>query len=317
MEHVDELSVQMKEVRDALSKVILGKEKEIDLILTALLSGGHLLLEDVPGTGKTTLAKALARTLGCRFGRIQFTPDLLPQDILGFHLYDQKKQEFYFRPGPIHHQILLADELNRATPRTQSSLLEAMEERQVTIEGETMRLEEPFFVIATENPVESQGTFPLPEAQLDRFLMRLSLGYPAFDEERRMLSIYRAKRPLDELAPILSGERILLARQRVEKVHVSEAVEDYLLRIIFATRANPYVEVGVSPRGSLALMKAAQAYAFIQGRTYVTPDDARHLVPHVLSHRIILSVEGELHTQVAKVLEEIVGEIPVPLEHVE
>jgi MoxR-like ATPase len=304
----------IQKTKEAIGTVIVGKDQEIDLLLTALFSNGHVLLEDVPGTGKTMLAKTLAKTLGCSFKRIQFTPDLLPSDVVGINFYNQKSGEFEFRPGPIHTQVLLADEINRATPRTQSSLLEAMEERQVTVEGETLQLPSPFFVIATQNPVESQGTFPLPEAQLDRFIIKLSLGYPQIEEERRILRSFKQSQPLEVLSPCLSAQDVIAIQQEVKHVHIQEEVETYLLKIVEQTRSNEQIEVGISPRGTLALMRASQAYAYVQGRDYVTPDDIQRLIIPVFAHRIILKLEAQLRISAEDVLHEILDTVPVPLE---
>lgn len=303
-----------QKTREAIGTVIVGKDQEIDLLLTALFSNGHVLLEDVPGTGKTMLAKTMAKTLGCSFKRIQFTPDLLPSDVIGINFFNQKTGDFEFRPGPIHTQVLLADEINRATPRTQSSLLEAMEERQVTVEGETLLLPSPFFVIATQNPVESQGTFPLPEAQLDRFIIKLSLGYPQLEEERRILRSFKQSQPLEALSPCLSAHEVIAIQQEVKQVHIQEEVETYLLKIVEYTRSNEQIEVGISPRGTLALMRASQAYAYVQGRDYVTPDDIQRLIIPVFAHRIILKLEAQLRISAEDVLHEILDTVPVPLE---
>lgn len=306
----------IQSTRENISRVIVGKDREIDLLLTALFSNGHILLEDVPGTGKTMMARSLSKALGCTFKRIQFTPDLLPSDVVGIQFYNQKTGDFEFRPGPIHTQVLLADEINRATPRTQSSLLEAMEERQVTVEGDTKALPAPFFVIATQNPVESQGTFPLPEAQMDRFIMKLSIGYPKLEEERNILRKFKEGRPLEEVDTVLAAEDIIGIQKEVRSVHINEDVETYLLQIVEKTRTNDQIEVGVSPRGTIALMRAVQAYAYINGKSFVTPDDIRELVPYVFAHRIILTIEASLKHSEAEILNQILDTVTVPLERV-
>lgn len=307
----------VKDTKENIRKVIVGKEKEIDLLLTALFSNGHVLIEDVPGTGKTMLARTLSKALGCQFTRIQFTPDLLPSDVVGIQYFNQKTGEFEYRQGPIHTQVLLADEINRATPRTQSSLLEAMEERQVTVEGQTMKLPAPFFVIATQNPVESQGTFPLPEAQMDRFIMKLSMGYPKMEEERSIIRNFRTASPMEEVENVLNAEDILAIQQEVRNVHLNEDVETYLLQIVDATRNNEKIEVGVSPRGTLAFMRAAQAFAYINNRNFVTPDDIREVAPYVLAHRIILTIEATLKYSEDEIIKNILAEMVVPLESVQ
>jgi MoxR-like ATPase len=287
------------------------------LLLVALFCQGHVLLEDVPGIGKTTLAKTLARSLGCAFQRIQFTPDLLPSDITGVSIFNQKTSEFEYRPGPIMAQIVLTDEINRAGPRTQSALLEAMQERQVTVDGATRPLPHPFLVLATQNPIELEGTFPLPEAQLDRFLMRINLGYPNYEEERQILRRFRANDPLTLIEPVVTAEEIHYASQMCRLVYVHPVLEDYLLDIVAATRAAETIRLGVSPRGSLALYHTSQALAAIRGRDYVIPDDLKQLLIPVLAHRLVLSSEARLRGRTAtEVLNELVEQIVVPVEEV-
>jgi MoxR-like ATPase len=285
-----------------------------ELLLVALLTGGHILLEDVPGIGKTTLAKAMARSLDCSFSRIQFTPDLLPSDVTGINYYNQKHQEFEFRPGPVLSQMLLADEINRATPRTQSSLLEAMQERQITVDGETYLLPRPFLVVATQNPIELEGTFPLPEAQVDRFLMQLDLGYPNETEEEEILLRYQRDDPMVELQPVASADDVLELQHQAEEIHVSADVRHYILQVVRATREHEAVDLGVSPRGSLALFKASQALAALRGRTYVIPSDVQHLCPPVLTHRVHISPQIRLRGRTPEqVVTEITDAVPVPV----
>lgn len=303
-----------RHIKRNISSVLVGKEQMVDLIMIALINKGHILLEDVPGTGKTLLAKSVAKSMSGQFKRIQFTADVLPSDITGIQFFNPKLQDFQLRIGPVMTNILLADEINRATPRAQSSLLEIMEERQVTIEGETTKLPSPFIVIATQNPIESQGTFPLPEAQLDRFFMQIQTGYPTFEEEKRMISIYRKQEPLDQLEPVLTMQDLLQMQEMVKEVELSEEVEDYLLSIISATRASTYAEAGVSPRGTLAFMRAAQGHAFINGRMFVTPDDIKTMAPYILAHRLILSLEGSLRKTKHQVIGEILKSVDVPVE---
>lgn len=302
-------------IRGNIERVIVGKSEVIDLALVALLADGHLLIEDVPGIGKTMLAKALARSLGCAFRRLQCTPDLLPADVTGIHYFNQKTQEFEFRPGPVFTNILLADEINRATPRTQAALLECMEERQVTLETGTVPLSRPFMVIATQNPVELQGTFPLPEAQLDRFLMQLPIGYPGANEEAAILQRFRTANPLDDLEPVAVADELLQMQRAVREIHVSQAVEGYIVEITRATRSHPEIELGASPRASLGLHRAAQALAAIRHRTFVLPDDVKPLVPYVLSHRLITTSQARLRERGAReIAQEIVKSVPVPVE---
>ena len=302
-------------IRTNVARVIVGKENVVDLLVTALFCEGHVLLEDVPGSGKTTLARTLARSLGCTFQRIQFTPDLLPSDISGVSIFNQKSNQFEYRPGPIMAQVVLADEINRAGPRTQSALLEAMEERQVTVDGETRPLPYPFLVLATQNPVELEGTFPLPEAQVDRFLMRLRMGYPELEEERLILRRFRTTNPLTSIEPVASTEEIRTANQACREVFVHPVLEEYLLNIVRASRNHPSIALGISPRGSLALYRTSQALAAIRNRTYVVPDDIKQLAPPVLAHRIIPSVETCLHERpVEDVLKELLEKAVVPVE---
>lgn len=295
-----------------IEKVIVGKREIATLLLTALLADGHVLLEDVPGTGKTKLAKSLAKSLDADFNRIQFTPDLLPGDITGISIYDQKEKEFVLRKGPAFTNILLADEINRATSRTQSGLLECMEERQITIDGESYPAGEPFFVIATQNPVETLGTFPLPEAQIDRFMMKLSMGLPSKEEECQILQLYMKDEPLAALEAVVSLEEIAQVKSDIENVFVHKCVLEYMVEIIAATRTGENVLMGVSPRGSLALLRCAKAYAYLQGREYVTPDDIKTLAVPVLAHRIVMGYE-KVNSSVSFV-EHILSNTVVPTE---
>ncbi len=302
-------------VRQNVERVIVGKEEVIDLMMVALLCEGHVLFEDVPGIGKTTLAKSLAKSLGCSFQRIQFTPDLLPSDITGITFFNQKHGEFEFRPGPLLSQIVLADEINRATPRTQSALLEAMEERQVSVERETIPLPRPFIVIATQNPIELEGTFPLPEAQLDRFLLRLRLDYPTQSEERLIVQRFREEQPLAELTPVLSADRLLYAQKSIRKVRVDPSIENYLVELVRATRDHGGIELGVSPRGTLALYRTAQAFAAIHGRSYVIPDDVKEMAPHVLAHRMIATSQTRMHGRaMEQIVDDVLHSVSVPVE---
>jgi MoxR-like ATPase len=298
-----------------VEKVIVGKRDVIELTLVALLCEGHILIEDVPGTGKTTLARAIARSLGCSFQRIQFTPDLLPSDVTGVYFFNQKSHEFEFRPGPIISQVVLADEINRATPRTQAALLEAMQERQVSVDLETKTLPRPFLVLATQNPIELEGTFPLPEAQVDRFLMKIKLGYPSEQDENEILLRYEHEDPLETLKPVLASQALLDLQQKTRLTKVEESVREYLVQVARATRAHPAVELGVSPRGTLSLYKTSQALAALRGREYVIPDDIKHLAPSVLTHRIIIHPQTRLRGRSPEqVITEIVDSVPVPVE---
>lgn len=300
---------------DEVSKVIVGKRDVIQKTVIAVLCEGHVLLEDVPGLGKTMLSRSLAAALGGSFSRVQFTPDLLPTDITGSLVFDPRTSEFSYREGPIVANVLLADEINRAGPRTQSALLEAMEERQVSVERHEVRLPRPFFVIATQNPVELEGTFPLPEAQLDRFLMRLSIGYPDLEEERAMLRRFRSDAPLESITTVVSPEEMIELIAAVRHVHISDAVEDYLLQIIRASREHVTLEVGASPRAALALARSSQAYAAVNGREFVTPDDVRIMANSVLAHRVISTAEAELLGKSTEALiAEVVESVPVPVE---
>ena len=302
-------------VKESIGKVIVGRDEVVELALVALLADGHILIEDVPGIGKTTLAKCIARSVGGTFRRIQFTPDLMPSDVTGIHYYNQKSGEFEFRPGPIIANIVLADEINRATPRTQSALLEAMEERQVTIDGVTMPLPAPFLVLATQNPIELEGTFPLPEAQLDRFIMRVRIGYPTEAEEDDILLRFEAESPLETLQPVVAADELVRLRGLVPRVHCEPSVRRYIISIVQATRLHPALEIGASPRGSLALFRGSRALAAIRGRDYVLPDDVKFLAPAMLTHRLILGSQTRLRGRAAAdVVAEVLAEVPVPVE---
>lgn len=300
----------------SVGSVIFGKDSRIKLVTTALICSGHVLLDDIPGTGKTSLAKALAKSLDCSFRRIQFTPDLLPSDVTGINFFNQKEQEFRFREGPIFTDILLADEINRTTPRTQSALLEAMEERQATVDGVSYPLSDSFFVIATQNPVESAGVFPLPQAQIDRFLMRLTLGYPEKAEDKRILDEYRTQSPLDEIKPVVTKSELAEVRAAVRQITVSDSIKNYIVSLANATRSAESVRIGVSPRGSLMLMRAAQAYAGSSGRDYVIPDDIKEVARAVWAHRIVPRSQNTIRMADSgvNIIDYILDSTPAPIE---
>lgn len=305
-----------QKIRENVQKAIVGKDEVINLALVGVLCEGHILLEDVPGIGKTTLARALAASLGCAFKRIQFTPDLLPSDVTGINWFNQKSQEFEFRPGPVITQIVLADEINRATPRTQSALLEAMQEQQVTIDGITHSLPRPFLVMATQNPVELEGTFPLPEAQIDRFLLRVVIGYPTKGEENSILERYRSSSQLPELEAVTNPDEIIQMQVERSNVRVEESLRDYIVRVARATREHNEVQLGASPRATMALYHSSQAWAAIQGRDFVLPDDIKTMAPHVLTHRLMVSPQAQLRgRQPSQLVADIVDSVSVPVEN--
>ena len=301
-------------IKDNVEKVLVGKGGVIELTLAALFSGGHILIDDVPGIGKTTLARSLASSLDCSFKRIQFTTDLMPSDITGINYYNQKSGDFEFRAGPIIAQVVLADEINRATPRTQSALLEAMAEGQLTVDGTTIPLPSPFLVIATQNPIELEGTFPLPEAQLDRFMLRLRLGYPREEEEEAMLSRFETEDPLSKLSPVAGEADVTGLQQRIREIRFDPVLRNYLVQLVQATRCHADVELGASPRASIGLYRCSQALAAIRGREYVTPDDIKGLAPFALAHRVILRPQARLRERNAdSVIEDILAQVPVPV----
>lgn len=314
LEHLSEQAEIIERIQNNIGKIIVGRRQTIDFLLTALIARGHVLLEDVPGTGKTMLAKALSKSMDLQFSRIQFTPDLLPSDVTGLNYFDQQESRFVLRKGPVFTNILLADEINRATPRTQSSLLESMEERQVTIDGETYRLEEPFLVIATQNPVETAGTYPLPEAQMDRFLMQISMGYPNKAEELAILDRFGGENPLDGLQPVCTAQELLNLRDRALDIYVHPALKNYLVELIHATRSDKQILNGASPRGSLALFRAVRAYAMVQGRDYAVPEDIKALAVPVLAHRIITARTFGMQATSAETVARLLESVPLPTE---
>ncbi|NUQ71296.1 MAG: MoxR family ATPase [Chthonomonadales bacterium] len=298
---------------DTVEQAILGKRSAVESALGALLAGGHLLIEDIPGVGKTTLAKALARSLDCEFRRIQFTPDLLPSDVTGTSVFNQRTLEFDFRPGPIFSNIVLADEVNRATPKTQAALLECMEERQVTVDGHTHELAPPFFVLATQNNIELSGTYPLPEAQLDRFIARISIGYPTYDDELGIMSSQSAGMPIDSIEPAIDAGGVLALQRAVRGIRIDISVQTYIVDLVTSTRNHPTLHLGASPRGTLALMRLSQARALIQGRDFVAPDDVKSCAVHALAHRLIVRAEHRLKgTMAQECIEDILSRTPVP-----
>ncbi len=311
----DQMNPAAERILHNIEKVMIGKRNVAELSLVALLAGGHVLLEDVPGVGKTMMVRALAKSVGANFRRIQFTPDLLPSDVTGVSIYNPKEMEFQFRPGPIMGHIILADEINRTSPKTQSALLEGMEESSVTIDGVTHRLEKPFFVMATQNPIEYEGTYPLPEAQLDRFLLKMKMGYPEVAEEMEVLNRAQKVPPIDELEPVIDLEELRELQQQIKEVHVNETIKRYIVDISNRTRTHSSVYLGASPRGSIALMKSAQAFAFMYGRDYVLPDDIQYLAPAVLSHRIILKSEAKFEgISAEEVVDRVIARVPVPVQ---
>ncbi|NEU32248.1 MoxR family ATPase [bacterium LRH843] len=305
---------RIEKVIENIERVVVGKRKEIELTLVALFAGGHVLLEDVPGVGKTMMVKAIALSLGADFKRIQFTSDLLPSDVTGVSIYNQRTQQFEFRSGPIMANVVLADEINRTSPKTQSALLESLEEGSVTVDGETIQLDKPFFVMATQNPIEYAGTYPLPEAQLDRFLIKLKIGYPSEEEELEVLNRLQYVHPIEELKPVLSTLEVIDLQLKAKNILVSDEVKMYMINLVHATRKHHAIRLGVSPRGTIALMKASQSYALIQGRDYVIPDDVKHMALYVLAHRMLLSAESRISNQtVDQILEEIIEQTSIPV----
>jgi MoxR-like ATPase len=312
---IQRIATAGKEIRENIERIIVGKGPVIELVLVAILCEGHILMEDVPGIGKTMLARSVARSLKCQFRRIQCTPDLLPSDITGNYIFNQKSSEFEFRPGPIFTQIVLADEINRATPRSQSALLEAMEERQVTLEGETRQLPRPFLVLATQNPVELEGTFPLPEAQMDRFLMKLKIGYTTEEEDGVILDRFASYNPIEDLTPVIDGEEILRLQKACREVLVTPDIRRYMIQLVRATRDQPHVELGASPRAMLGLYRTSQALAALRGRHFVIPDDVKYLAPYIMAHRIIPEASAALKGGRGEdIVQAVLESVPAPVE---
>lgn len=310
-----ETNNKINRIIENIEKVMIGKREVVELSITALLAQGHVLLEDVPGVGKTMMVRSLANSIGANFRRIQFTPDLLPSDVTGVSIYNQKEMEFQFVPGPILGNIILADEINRTSPKTQSALLEAMEESSVTIDGITHSLNKPFFVMATQNPIEYEGTYPLPEAQLDRFLLKMNMGYPTMEEEVEVLTRLQVQAPIENLHSVVSIEELASLQNEVKQVYVDETIKRYIVELLMGTRSHPHVYLGASPRGSIALMRAAQSYAFIKGRDYVIPDDIQYLIKAVVAHRIILKSEAKFEGISAEdIIDDIVLQVAVPVQ---
>lgn len=310
-EEVRIMSEYITMIVDNIETVIVGKREKVELIVLSLISGGHVLIEDVPGVGKTSLVSALARSIDCKFSRIQFTPDVMPSDVTGFSIYNQKTREFEFRPGGVMSNIVLADEINRASAKTQSALLEVMEERQITVDGTTYPMEEPFMVLATQNPIESFGTYPLPEAQVDRFLIKTSMGYPTHDDEVKVVAMGKAAKAV--IGPVVSGHDVCLLKEGAMRMYVSELITRYIVDIVTATRNHPDISLGSSPRGSIALQNLSMAYALYHGRNYVLPDDVKYLAPHVLCHRFALSHEAKIDGKTPQmIMDSILSSIIVP-----
>lgn len=312
---IKEISSISKEIKENIGKVIIGKSNVIDMVITSVIAGGHVLLEDTPGTGKTMLAKSLAKSIEGNFSRIQFTPDLLPSDVTGLNIFNQENHSFQFVEGPVFSNILLADEINRATPRTQSSLLECMEEKQVTVDGQTRVLDKPFFVIATQNPVETAGTFPLPEAQMDRFMMQLSMGFPTPEEELDIMNRFITNNPIDDIKPVCSKDTIVVMSETAKSVYIDKSIRKYIVSIVDATRNHASISSGVSPRGTLALLRAVQVYAAIQGRDYVTPEDVKALAAPVLAHRIISYTNLAKNSNKSTIIQNILDSVAAPTEN--
>ncbi|MBC1643955.1 MoxR family ATPase [Listeria welshimeri] len=310
-----EPSIKITKIIDEVEKVIVGKRHVVKLSLTALLAGGHVLLEDVPGVGKTMMVRTLAKTIGVSFKRIQFTPDLLPADVTGVSIFNPETREFEFRPGPVMGNIVLADEINRTAPRTQAALLEGMAENSVTVDGITRKLADPFFVMATQNPIEYEGTYALPEAQLDRFLLKINIGYPTVEEEMQLLTLKQYQDPLDQTKQMVTLEELLHLKDLAKQVFIDDVLKNYIIRLVDASRKHPSVSLGVSPRGSLAFMQAAQAFALIEGRNYVIPDDIQYLAPYIFTHRLILKSEAYYNEETAEsIIASILKNTSVPVE---